>query len=304
MRCSEIELGKLLNVTMAGITNLASSASHPARILREYVAYFILRGELELMQNGKSLLLSAGDVRIFAPGESQSAIACRDCEYAYFHFSANEASPIDYTKDELCTRIVNRRVEFSVSSVYTDTPYQLMQVCLPEQFRVDGAFLSHTKTVFSTSSIRYGNHTAQNRLRISCEVSLLLMKLENLILTEFQGGYKGKLGKTHEAVAKILSFIEANYDKPFTAKDVESALFINYDYANRLFKKHCGMSIIRYRNKLRISTAKALLTTVGIDEAVSASGFSDKYYFNRLFKKLVGCSPEQYVINEAQLHEN
>lgn len=73
---------------------------------------------------------------------------------------------------------------------------------------------------------------------------------------------------------------------------------INFDYANRIFKKHVGYSIIRYRNHLRLHTAKTMLDgklgEVTMDTVAEAVGFGNRYYFSRCFKKYEGISPEEY----------
>ena len=62
------------------------------------------------------------------------------------------------------------------------------------------------------------------------------------------------------------------------------------------FKKHTGKTYLDYVNMLRIDLAKILL--VESDLSISAIGyqvgFSDAAYFNRQFKKYVGCTPGKY----------
>ena len=57
-----------------------------------------------------------------------------------------------------------------------------------------------------------------------------------------------------------------------------------------------GISIVRYTNRLRIKTAKTLLSNhgVSIKEAAFSCGFSDEKYFMKVFKEQEGISPTQY----------
>lgn len=70
---------------------------------------------------------------------------------------------------------------------------------------------------------------------------------------------------------------------------------MNYDYANRLFKKHIGTSIMQYRNQLRINTAKNLLGKQSVEQVARLVGFENVYYFSRAFKRYEGISPREYL---------
>ena len=293
MLCYKIDLGRLLKVTMSGVTVLKSAVNHPKRTLKEYVFYIISEGTLTLNQNGSALTLKAGDGYIFAPGESHFAIASENCTYCYFHLANEGVEPFDISDEEYCERIVMRNKSFSSSSLYETEPYENIYALLPKEFRIkDSGALSGIRQSCRSSAISYANHTPRERLRISAEIASLIMRLEDLYLNE--QSENRKLSRTYVVATKILSYVEKNFSEPFGAKELSESLYINYDYANRIFKRFVGQSIINYRNTLRINTAKALLLQGNIDEIYEELGFSDKYYFLRLFKRLVGISAEEY----------
>ncbi len=67
----------------------------------------------------------------------------------------------------------------------------------------------------------------------------------------------------------------------------------------RLFRSSTGLSPTTYFHRMRVEYAKALLRQIGnlqsIRQVSSASGFSDPYYFSRVFKEQTGVSPSAYV---------
>jgi len=71
-------------------------------------------------------------------------------------------------------------------------------------------------------------------------------------------------------------------------------------YFRKLFKEVTGLSPIMYFNRMRIEYAKTLLqqdSTLSIKEIAASAGFPDPYYFSRVFKKITGFSPSDYLLS-------
>ncbi len=69
------------------------------------------------------------------------------------------------------------------------------------------------------------------------------------------------------------------------------------EYFRSLFKKIYMISPIKYINKVRIDTARELLSTGSypISAIADITGFSDIYYFSKTFRKETGMSPSTYA---------
>ncbi len=69
-------------------------------------------------------------------------------------------------------------------------------------------------------------------------------------------------------------------------------------YFRKLFKKSTGHSPISYFNHLRIEYAKRQIQQYygvrSMQEVALSSGFSDPYYFSRVFKQYAGVNPMKY----------
>ena len=69
-----------------------------------------------------------------------------------------------------------------------------------------------------------------------------------------------------------------------------------------LFKEATGVSPKEYITQRRIDAACDILehSEKSIDEVSLASGYSDVYYFGRIFKKKMGISPGRYRKNSLK----
>lgn len=79
-------------------------------------------------------------------------------------------------------------------------------------------------------------------------------------------------------------------------KEIASSVCMSYDNFRRKFKHQSGLSPNQYFIKLKIEKAKETLvfSDLEIKEIAESLGFSDPYYFSRVFKEWEGVSPVRY----------
>lgn len=92
---------------------------------------------------------------------------------------------------------------------------------------------------------------------------------------------------------KMLAYIEENYSRRITLKEIAAAAAIGERECCRCFAKEIDCSPIDHLIDVRINKARNLLKTTGLKiEAVAAAcGFSNPSYFCRTFRKRTGTSP-------------
>ena len=71
----------------------------------------------------------------------------------------------------------------------------------------------------------------------------------------------------------------------------------------RLFRRHTGITMTEYANRLRVEKAKRLLETPSLPvmEVAERAGFVSLSQFNRTFLRFVGCSPSDFRISLRQM---
>jgi two-component system response regulator YesN len=102
--------------------------------------------------------------------------------------------------------------------------------------------------------------------------------------------------KDHNIVYDIARYIEENYAHDITLQDIASHFYLSREYISRKFKQELNENISDYIGRIRMDKAKLLLLNphlkmVQISEMI---GYNDEKYFSKVFKKIVGCSPNEY----------
>lgn len=97
-------------------------------------------------------------------------------------------------------------------------------------------------------------------------------------------------------INRAFEYIEKNYPGQITLKDISQAAGFSEYYFSRLFKEYTGQSFLSYLNTYRVKQAEKLLrsTEKSVLEIALDSGFNSLTTFNRIFKKIKGCSPSYY----------
>lgn len=120
------------------------------------------------------------------------------------------------------------------------------------------------------------------------------VELWRIFLECMKNASEDYVGNTY--VRKLQEYIQGHYIEGFDASDVEAACGLSYKYAGTLFKEAMGETIREYQRTLRIRRAKQLLTETDrpVTEIAQLCGFSDVFYFSKVFRAQQGCSPSEY----------
>lgn len=104
------------------------------------------------------------------------------------------------------------------------------------------------------------------------------------------------LAQYSSIVKKAVNYIHLNIASTLTVSGVANEVGVSPDYLTRLFKKELGIPVITYINKKRIQASLKLLNTtdLSIQDIGDLVGLTDTSYFNKLFKKFIGVSPNKY----------
>ena len=102
-------------------------------------------------------------------------------------------------------------------------------------------------------------------------------------------------------IEEIEAMIIANISNTdFNVNEALNGFFLNKTYLRNLFTKKAGMPPLQFLTYKRVELAKQLListdsTKYSIKYIARMCGFTDPYYFSRIFKKTTGLSPKNWI---------
>ena len=122
----------------------------------------------------------------------------------------------------------------------------------------------------------------------------------SLLLTELFGSQNPAEEQSlrgEELVEKIEDYFRNNLSHSLTLQLLADEMNVSKVHLCRVFKKYRNMTPIDSFNRMKIERARELLvrfTSLPLQKISDMLGFSDVYYFSKVFKKIEGTSPSAY----------
>ena len=168
-------------------------------------------------------------------------------------------------------------INFNAGGEFQMDEFQIFHLENPESFLADHAaiqshYLSNSPTAFIELMANF--------------YAMLTRLMKTVELTQDQG-----------STWRITNYIECNLSNPeLTIANISEAAGFSEVHFRKLFKIYYGVSPKQYVQNLRLGRAKKLLESTNdpISKIAGSCGFSTIFYFSKLFKDKVGCSPYEY----------
>jgi len=112
-------------------------------------------------------------------------------------------------------------------------------------------------------------------------------------------GYKGNRSIQHPFIRKAVAYIRERYSYNISTADIAEHVKLSRSYLSDLYSKEMGESLTETLTRIRIEEACKQLTTTDkkIYEIAENVGFNDSKTFTKTFKRMMGCSPKEYVVS-------
>ena len=169
-------------------------------------------------------------------------------------------------------------------------------IALPETLSLSRddteVFISTMRSLISTRL----EHTAAGRLRCLS----LWYELAAQTDSAFRSGIYSQLEKSGDIpsssyyhVYRIRHYVTDHISEDLSVTRIASAIGLSPDYAGRIFRRECGISLTEHILRTRVSLLRSLISSESsspLSELTARVGFKDLRYAQRVFKQKTGCT--------------
>ncbi len=282
---------QLPSIALASSVTIDLPYVHFGRTPSEYILYIILDGPMYLTEGQTEYTLVSGDFIILDPSRYHFGRKGSRCFYYYIHFSIPDIREISRSPEEYLQILSQQRIQCTALS--GNAPAPDAPILLPKYFHLSEQAFARLEHHAKNILLAFHNPIEFHRQTASCQLLTLLIAmhqhLSDLAMGKSQHGI-------HSLSLEIIAYLKRYYPEKITGERLEKHFFKNFDYMNRIFKKAIGKTIFQWLNDYRISEAQKLLQSNYYTHRQIAenTGFSNEFYFSRVFKKLTGSTPSEY----------
>lgn len=148
---------------------------------------------------------------------------------------------------------------------------------------------------------KLNRNTVIGQVRMTgCLYMLLAFLMECSTILSIQG--KAFFSSKEEYVKNAVIYIQTNYSRKITVEEISDYIGLNRSYLGIIFKEYTNMTPQEFIIDFRINKAKKLLGDMSmlIGDVSRSVGYDDPLNFSKIFKKIVGVSPNAYRKNIKQ----
>ena len=269
------DLDQPVRARMFGHVTQKAGAWHNGMSAPNHIILYGTEGVLGIEMEGERYYVAEGDVLHIPVGVHYRPLEGGRCSYFFFHFSAHAPTSAD---TEAQKTIIAPHTGLAAGYAYTCLGEYSSTVRLPTY--VSGAPFS-VRALFERAARLKPGKRFSDRLLLDHLVRELLLLLDT--------GERGAVPRLEE----ITEYIEQHSAEPITLSSLAEQFSLSPSYIARLFRCELKQKPSEYVSSVRIAIACTLLseTDMTVTEIAERTGFSDVYYFSRVFKKAMGASP-------------
>ncbi len=250
----------------------------------------MLEGNAEMQADGKSHLLSGGEMILFHP----------QCVHAIFPV---DAQPVRYAviKLDINRMRMSSRYSPKLRSIFKSAEKKGMQICFPAEI----AERMQAREIFESCICEMQVQQYGFDLMIRSELYKLLTRI--LRSWQQQGFIVDSDAFAEDSrydVFSITEYIDANMERNIRVADVAALCGMSYSYFAKKFLAIYGKTCKEYIEEMRIYKAEEFLIFTDFDLTYISqeTGFSDCSHMIRCFKKRKGITPKQFRLQRSQPH--
>lgn len=245
----------------------------PEHFHNYYVLGLLEQGERQTVCNGKSRLITAGDIIIFNPLDNHTCIQTDSVAIDYRSFNISAASLLHI-----------------LGSADNSRP-PLFNDCVIRDEKIAEVFRDCHRMVMTAGNVDF-DCVAESEKE---ELFLLLLSL--LLDTACDDSVGGSISPSSydKEIAAACDYIDDHFAENISLGALCARVGVSKSTLIRYFIRLKHVTPYRYLASVRVSKAQRMLEQGGLPvEVAIQSGFADQSHFNHCFKKFIGISPGMY----------
>lgn len=254
---------KFLNV---GKQESGITYNYAEHVQNEYEAIYILSGSVEYKCNGEKYVVNADDMYFIQPGQTHEERSLSEpLEFIYIKFF-----------------LYNYRGA-RMDSFLKDIPMQ--------QFKNPGRGLREKfEKIFNEM------HNQELAFKQVVENSISEILIDVMRILQMNQLEKTSTISVNVIITQIIEDVAMNVHKNYSVEEISRTYGISKSSFHHSFKKQTGLPFKDYvnRNKIREAEHQLTVTDKTVTHISWSLGFSNVYYFSRLFKKYNGITPSEF----------
>lgn len=239
---------------------------------KAYHLYFVPHGSLTIKNGSENYCLNEFGLVIYQPEDNQELTSLYMTSYVHCVFSG------------ICIDDILEELQLKTNTVYHITPN----------------YKSGEKFWFYNKQIEYVLKEFKKQKKCSVLTS-------SCMLIEFLSLYSRRLDEKIDdpnlkQIIQAIAYIIENSHLPIDIAELIQNTHLSKSCFYKHFKEYTGMSPLQFQQNCLFTAAAdyLILYNMKVSDVSKRLGFSDPFYFSRLFKKNFGVSPKNYV----KLHQN
>lgn len=222
---------------------------------------YVISGQAEYTINDKKYLVSAGDLLCIPLGSRRTAVSCPEelMECYCYNGIIRDINAKDLTMP--LPLICNIGLHEDIIALYNE---------LNSVWRLrDPGYILKARAIFM----------------------MLLQRYFQIII------YQKDTSVMDTRIKKVLHYMSNHFNQPLTVQKMAELVGLSDMYFGCLFKQETGMSFRKLLTSIRMNRAEEMLYSgeYKINEIADACGFSDVFYFSKLFKENRGFAPSNAI---------
>jgi len=273
---------------------LTSVLTIPDRITYDHELVMMLSGTASIIMAGQTSTLEPGSLLFIPPFTPHAFSSTGPSSHIAVHF---DFCPYDPQPDDEA----NGRDPYAIAWPGGLAPSTLTALA-------PGHWIE--QTLRDVVEIHAGVDDPLGTIEASCRLARVLAQLLRWgggRLTDAGGGVVSRVNQ--DRMARVVAHIGANLASTLTIEELATVADVGRSRFVTLFREATGDSPQQYIQQRRIAEARRLLAnpSLQIKQIAAMTGFEDRFYFSKVFRRIDGLTPTQYraavLLGQSQLEE-